>query len=209
MILDRNFTDFLEDLSGSAPVPGGGGASAACGALAAALASMVASLTTGKKKYAQYEDDIQRILKETAAKRDELVALADEDAKAFEPLAKAYSLPKTTDEEIRHREEVMKQVLYDASIVPLRIMETVSEVILLIEEVAEKGSVMALSDAGVAAVFAEAALKGASLNVFINTKSMNDRDVADELNRKAELLIAEGSKKAEAVFENVMERLKS
>lgn len=207
MILDKNFNMFLEELASSAPVPGGGGASAACGSLAAALASMVANLTTGKKKYAQYEEDIQRILREAEEKRNALVALADVDAEAFAPLAKAYSLPKNTEEEIAYREEVMKKVLYDASIAPLRIMETVSEVILLIEEVAEKGSVMALSDAGVAAVFAEAALKGASLNVFINTKSMKDRDTADELNAKAHALIADGSARTEAVFSKVMKRL--
>ena len=207
MILDTNFTDFLEELASGAPVPGGGGASAACGALAAALASMVANLTTGKKKYAEYEDDIQRILADSAKKMKELTALADEDAKAFEPLAKAYSLPKSTEEELAYREEVMKKVLYDASIAPLHIMETVSEVILLIEEVAQKGSVMALSDAGVAAVFAQAALKGASLNVFINTKSMKDRETAAELNTKAHALIADGSARTEAVFSKVMERL--
>ena len=132
---------------------------------------------------------------------------ADADAEAFAPLAKAYSLPKSTEEELAYREEVMKKVLYDASIAPLRIMETVSEVILLIEEVAEKGSVMAISDAGVAAVFAQAALKGASLNVFINTKSMKDRDTAADLNAKARALIAEGSEKTDAIFAKVMERL--
>lgn len=207
MILDKNFTVFLDELASSAPVPGGGGASAACGALAAALASMVANLTTGKKKYAQYEDDIQRILRDAEEKRKELVALADADAQAFEPLAKAYSLPKSTEEELAYREKVMKKVLYDASIAPLRIMETVSEVILLIEEVAEKGSVMAISDAGVAAVFAQAALKGASLNVFINTKSMKDRETAADLNAKAHVLIALGSEKTDAIFAKVMERL--
>lgn len=207
MILDVKYTDFLEDLASGAPVPGGGGASAACGALAAALASMVANLTTGKKKYAQYEEDIQRILRETKDKMEALVDLADADAKAFEPLAKAYSLPKNTEEELAYREEVMKKVLYDASIAPLRIMETVAEVILLIEEVADKGSVMAISDAGVAAVFAQAALKGASLNVFINTKSMKDRETADALNAKAHALIDEGTKKTEAVFDKVMDHL--
>jgi len=106
MILDKDFNVFLDELASSAPVPGGGGASAACGALAAALASMVANLTTGKKKYAQYEDDIQRILREAEAKRKELVSLADADAEAFAPLAKAYSLPKSTEEELAYCEEV-------------------------------------------------------------------------------------------------------
>lgn len=207
MMLDKNFTDFLEELSSAAPVPGGGGASAAVGALAAALASMVANLTTGKKKYAAYEEDIRRILKDSEKKRKELTALADADAEAFQPLAKAYGLPKTTPEEIAHREEVMKTVLYDASIAPLRIMETVTDVIRLIEEVAEKGSVMAVSDAGAAAVFAQAALKGASLNVFINTKSMKDRETAAALNEQARRMIREGEALTDRIFEMVMNRL--
>lgn len=206
-MLDKSFTGFLEELSSSAPVPGGGGASAACGALAAALASMVANLTTGKKKYAQYEEDIQRILKESEVKIKELVALADQDAKAFEPLAKAYRLPKNTDEEKAHRDEVMKKVLYDASIAPLQIMETVFDLIALIEEVTQKGSVMAASDAGVAAVFAQAALKGASLNVFINTKSMKDRETAEALNEKALALIEEGCMRTDQIFAEVLEKL--
>lgn len=206
-MLDKSFTGFLEELSSSAPVPGGGGASAACGALAAALASMVANLTTGKKKYAQYEEDIQRILKESEVKIKELVALADQDAKAFEPLAKAYRLPKNTDEEKAYRDEVMKKVLYDASIAPLQIMETVFDLIALIEEVTQKGSVMAASDAGVAAVFAQAALKGASLNVFINTKSMKDRETAEALNEKALALIEEGCMRADQIFAEVLEKL--
>ena len=209
MMLEKKFTEFLSELAGPAPVPGGGGASAACGALAAALASMVASLTTGKKKYAEYEDDIQRILKETSFRIKELTELADEDAKAFEPLAKAYSLPKNTEEEIAHREEVMKKVLYDASIAPLSIMKSISEVILLIDEVAEKGSVIAISDAGVAAVFAQAALRGASLNVFINTKSMKDRDVANDLNAQAQRMLDEGQTITESVFDKVMSKLRS
>lgn len=207
MMLDKKFTVFLDELASGAPVPGGGGASAACGALAAALTSMVANLTTGKKKYAQYEEDIQRILRETDARMKELTELADADAQAFEPLAKAYSLPKNTDEEKAYREEVMKKVLYDASIVPLQIMETVSAVIDLIEEAAQKGSVMAISDAGVAAVFAQSALKGASLNVFINTKSMKDRETAEALNEKALSLIEEGCMKTDQIFAEVLERL--
>lgn len=209
MMLEKPFTEFLTELSGPAPVPGGGGASAACGALAAALASMVASLTTGKKKYAQYEEDICRILKESREAVQDLTALADEDAKAFAPLAAAYGLPKSTPEEIAAREAVMKQALYDASIAPLTIMERVLDVILLIEEVAECGSVMAISDAGVAAVFAQAALKGASLNVFINTKSMKDRAVAAELNEKTLALIADGEERTDRVFSKVMKKLEN
>jgi formiminotetrahydrofolate cyclodeaminase len=208
-IRNKTFAEFVRELSSSAPVPGGGGASAAAGALASALVSMVANLTTGKKKYAAYEDDMQRILAETARLSEQLIRLADADAEAFAPLAEAYRLPQNTEQEKRHREEVMKTALLDASNVPLRIMETVTEVIDLTAEAAKKGSRMAVSDAGVAAVFAQAALKGASLNIFINTKSMQDRAAAEELNAKAVSLIEKGQEKTDQIFDQVLSYLRS
>lgn len=206
---NKTFAEFVCELSSSAPVPGGGGASAAAGALASALVSMVANLTVGKKKYAAYEEDMQRIRAEAARLSDQLIRLADADAEAFAPLAEAYRLPQTTDQEKQHREEVMKAVLWNASNVPLRIMETVAEVIDLTAEAAEKGSRMAVSDAGVAAVFAQAALKGASLNIFINTKSMKDRTAAEELNARAAALIAEGQEKTDRIFQQILSDLRS
>lgn len=206
---NKTFAEFVRELSSSAPVPGGGGASAAAGALASALVSMVANLTVGKKKYAAYEEDMQRIRAEAARLSDQLIRLADADAEAFAPLAEAYRLPQTTDQEKQHREEVMKTVLWNASNVPLRIMETVAEVIDLTAEAAEKGSRMAVSDAGVAAVFAQAALKGASLNIFINTKSMKDRTAAEELNARAAALIAEGQEKTDRIFQQILSDLRS
>lgn len=208
-IRNKTFAEFVRELSSSAPVPGGGGASAAAGALASALVSMVANLTTGKKKYVAYEDDMQRILAETARLSEQLIRLADADAEAFAPLAEAYRLPQNTEQEKRHREEVMKTALLDASNVPLRIMETVTEVIDLTAEAAKKGSRMAVSDAGVAAVFAQAALKGASLNIFINTKSMQDRAAAEELNAKAVSLIEKGQEKTDQIFDQVLSYLRS
>ena len=207
MMLDKKFTDFMTELSSAAPVPGGGGASAAVGTLAVALGAMVANLTTGKKKYAQYEDDIQRILKDSEKLMQEIAELADEDAKAFEPLAKAYGLPKETEEEKAYKEKVLEEVLQGATLAPLHIMEKVYEAVALIEEVAEKGSKIAISDAGVGAAFAQAALKGASLNVFINTKLMKNRERAEELNGKANSLLKDGISRTDAIFALVLEQL--
>ncbi|MBR3105223.1 MAG: cyclodeaminase/cyclohydrolase family protein [Lachnospiraceae bacterium] len=200
--------EFTEILSTKAPVPGGGGASALVGALGCALGNMVGSLTVGKKKYADVEADILALKEKADALQKELLTLVEEDAKAFEPLSKAYSLPKETEEEKAERARVMAIVLKDACAVPLQIMHKCCDAIELIEEFAQKGSVIALSDAGVGAAFCRSALYGASLNVFINTKSMEDRTLAEQYNKEALEMMDTYGKRADAVFAQVMDRLK-
>ena len=200
--------EFTEILSAKAPVPGGGGASALVGALGCALGNMVGSLTVGKKKYADVEADILALKEKADALQKELLTLVEEDAKAFEPLSKAYSLPKETEEEKAERARVMAIVLKDACAVPLQIMHKCCDAIELIEEFAQKGSVIALSDAGVGAAFCRSALYGASLNVFINTKSMEDRTLAEQYNKEALEMMDTYGKRADAVFAQVMDRLK-
>ena len=208
MMLEMKTTEFLEELSSKAPVPGGGGASAAVGAFGAALGMMVANLTVGKKKYAAVEEEILAALEELGKLRDRLVALTDRDAQAFEPLSRAYGLPKNTEEEKAAREKVMESALYDASVAPLEIMETVLASMDLLEALGEKGSRLALSDVGVGILFAQAALEGASLNVFINTRLMKDRGRAEELNGRADRMIAEGREKKERIYSQVLQSVK-
>ena len=130
------------------------------------------------------------------------LGLTDKDAEAFEPLSKAYGLPK------EERGEILEQALYGASVVPLEIMETVLEAMDFLSVVEEKGSRLAVSDAGVGALFAGAALEGASLNVFINTKLMADREKAEMLNEKADRLIKEGRKKKEEIYGNALKKIR-
>lgn len=200
--------EFVDILSTKAPVPGGGGASALVGAVGCALGNMVGSLTVGKKKYADVEADIIALKEKADVLQKELLRLVEEDAKVFEPLSKAYGMPKETEEEKAEKARVMAIVLKDACSVPMEIMRKCCEAIELIEEFAQKGSVIALSDAGVGAVFCKAALLGASLNVFINTKSMADREYAESLNKEAERMIEEYAVRADEVFRSVNERLK-
>ena len=114
MLLEQKTTDFLEQLSSSTPIPGGGGASAAGGAFASALGLMVTNLTVGKKKYADVEEEILEIREKLEQKKQDLVRMVDEDAEAFEPLAKAYRMPKETEEEKAEKARVMEIVLKDA-----------------------------------------------------------------------------------------------
>lgn len=208
LMLEKKATEFLEELSSSAPFPGGGGAAAVTGALAAALGLMVANLTVGKKKYAAVETEIQNAKDTLTLLRDRLVQLTDEDAVGFEPLAKAYRLPKETEEERTYKAKIMEEALYQACLVPVEIMETVLEVMRCLTVVGEKGSVMAISDAAGGIVLAQSALEGAALNIFINTKSMNQRGLAEELNQRADAMIAEGDVLKEQLYCKVMEKLR-
>ncbi|MEA4920440.1 MAG: cyclodeaminase/cyclohydrolase family protein [Clostridiaceae bacterium] len=204
---DLTLNDFVAQLSTKAPVPGGGGASALVGAIGSALGCMVGSLTVGKKKYAAVEDDIKALMEKSIALQGELMSLIDRDAKAFEPLAKAYSLPSSTEEEKAAKAEVMAVVLKDACDVPMDIMRSCCKAIELISEYAEKGSVIAISDAGVGAALCASALKGAALNVFINTKAMADRSLADKYNNEAFELLDKYVLIAEDIFLKVKGRL--
>ena len=200
---ENSCRDFIDVLASSAPVPGGGGASALVGAIGVALGNMVGSLTVGKKRYADVEEDIVRCKKEADEITQSLLTLVAKDAEVFEPLSKAYSLPKSTPEELAKREEVMAVVLKDACEVPLQIMRTCAKGLDLMEEFAEKGSRIALSDAGVGATLLKSALQGASLNIYINTKSMKDRALAEQFNHEADSLRETYEKKADEVFAQI------
>lgn len=200
--------EFVEVLASKAPVPGGGGASALVGAIGTALGNMVGSLTVGKKKYADVEEEMWELKGKADALQKDLLHLIERDAEVFEPLSKAYGMPRETEEEKAEKARVMEIVLKDACSVPMEIMEKCCEAIDVIEVFAEKGSALAISDAGVGAAFCKAALEGASLNVFINTKSMKNREYAEELNTKANEMLSVYTKKAEEIFQSVLGRLK-
>lgn len=199
---------FLEDLAGSAPAPGGGGAAALVGAAGAALGNMVGSLTIGKKKYAAVEADILIMNRRAAALRKRLEGLVQADADAFTPLAAAYKLPKETPEQQAHKAAVLEAALEEACAVPLEIMSACCEGIALAAEYAEKGSVMAVSDAGCAALFCKAALQAAGLNVSINTRLMADNAHAAALNAQADAMLAEFVPQADQIYEKLTHSLR-
>jgi formiminotetrahydrofolate cyclodeaminase len=202
--INKPCDEFIEVLASKDAVPGGGGASALVGAIGIALGSMVGNLTVGKKKYADVEDEILVLLDKAAALRAELLRLVDEDAVVFEPLSKAYGIPKDDPA----REQIMEDALRLACTVPLDIMRLSARAIELHDEFAKKGSVIALSDAGVGAVFCKAALQGASLNVFINTKSMTDKDYAKSIEAEADTLLDKYCVLADEIYESVLSGLK-
>lgn len=190
---------FVEVLASSAPTPGGGGAAALVGAVGTALGNMVGSLTVGKKKYADVEAEILDLKAKCDALQTELLDLVKKDAEGFEPLAKAYGIPKDDP----NRGEILEKATVEACKVPMEIMEKCCEALDYIKIFAEKGSRLAVSDAGCGAVCCKAALQAASLNVFINTKSLKDRTVAEELNRQANVMLSKYCALAEEIFADV------
>lgn len=196
--------DFLEALSSKEPTPGGGGASALVAAVSCSLCSMVANLTTGKKKYAQYQEKIDEYLILLKEKNEILVNDIKKDAEAFAPLAAAYSLDKATE----GYEEIMEKALFDAAKAPLEILEDIYSLVPIIEDLAVCGSRLAISDVAVAAVCCKAALQGCSLNVLINTKSMKKREVADEFNARVDYIVSDSDKRLDEVYSKIQQGLR-
>ncbi len=192
---EMSCAQFAADLAAKRSVPGGGAAAACAGALAAALASMAGNFTVGKERYAEHEADLQRLLAESERIRIRLLELMDEDARAFEPLAAAYAIPKDAPERAATLEAATKGALE----APLEMMRQVAAVISVLEELRTKGSRMLLSDVGCGAALAAGALRAASLNVFVNTKALQDRACADTANAEAEALLA-AAVRADEVF---------
>ena len=190
---------FVEVLASDAPAPGGGGAAALVGAVGTALGNMVGSLTVGKKKYADVQDEILAMNAKCDDLQKQLLDQVEADEKGFVPLAKAYGIPKDDPT----RAEVLEKATITACGVPMHIMELCCEALDCIQVFAEKGSRLAVSDAGCAAVCCKAALQAASLNVFINTKSIKDPAVASELNRQANVMLNKYCGLADDIFEEV------
>ncbi|MBE5994211.1 MAG: cyclodeaminase/cyclohydrolase family protein [Paenibacillaceae bacterium] len=208
MIKDLTVSTFLEELSSKKPTPGGGGAAALGGAQGVALGEMVINLTLGKKKYADVEEEMQLLLVRLEEIRAEFLRLADEDARVFAPLAAAYGLPSGTEEEKKHKEEVLETHLLAASLVPKTVMEQAVEAIKIMDILAHKGSRLAVSDVGVGVSFLRTALLGAKMNVSINTKFMKQRETAQQLDQEASVLAETGRKLSDEIYANVEAALK-
>ena len=192
-------TEFVTVLASNAPVPGGGGASALVGAIGTALGNMVGSLTVGKKKYADVEEEIIALKAKCDQLQKDLLDQIALDAQGFEPLAKAYGIPKDAP----GRDQIMEDATLVACRVPMKIMELCCESLDAIQVFADKGSRLAVSDAGCGAVCVKAALQAASLNVFINTKTLQNRELAEEMNKKCLGMLDKYCAMADEIFETV------
>lgn len=194
--------EFVSVLASKEPVPGGGGASALVGAIGTALGNMVGSLTVGKKKYADVEQEIIALKAKCDDLEKQLLDQVPADAEGFAPLAKAYGIPKDDPT----REETLEKATLNACAVPVHIMELCCQSLDAIRVFAEKGSRLAVSDAGCGAVIVKAALQAASLNVFINTKSLKNRGEAERLNARCEEMLGKYCALADEIYESCRKR---
>ncbi len=201
-LVDYSVKGFTEVLASKAAVPGGGGASALVGAIGIALGNMVGSLTVGKKKYADVEEDVKALMEKAEALRTALLECIRKDAEAFEPLSRAYGIPKDDPS----RDEVMEKCLRDAAAAPLEILDLCCEAIDLQREFADKGSVLAVSDAATGVVFCWSAMYGAAVNVKVNTKAMKDKEYAAGINAHVDEQMAKYWPIAEKVYKDVYGR---
>lgn len=180
MYVEGKIIDYLDKLASSSPEPGGGSASALAAAIGAALVSMVANLTVGKEKYADVQGRIADLLKSSEAVRARLQELVQEDTEVYGVLAKAFKMPRETEEEKSGRNEAIQAACKEATMVPYAIAEQCLEVARLSEVAADIGNVGAVSDAGVAALIADAAAQSAALNVKINLTTIKDSAFNEE-----------------------------
>ncbi len=199
--------EFENSLASSAPVPGGGATSSLAGALGASLGSMVAHLTAGKKKYADFEERVQELIPELEEIRERFLRLSEEDEINFLPLSKAYKLPRNTPEERAHREEVMEAALKLACEAPFKSLELALHTIEILAELKDRGSRLAVSDTGSGLKLMEAALSASLLNIFVNTNMMKDREYAKGLNDRALDIYRRGREDCVRIYAEIVEEL--
>lgn len=206
-IKDKSLHLFLDELASKAPTPGGGSAAAFMGAQSAALTSMVCNLTLGKPKYAAVETDMQHLLEQSEALRQQLTDMIKADVEVFDQLMAAYGLPKESEEQKATRSDTIQKRLKEATLVPMACARACTSAIKLSRIAAEKGNLGVISDAGVAAMAGYAGLKSAALNVYINAGSLKDKEFADEALKELEDLLKFSTSEAENVYQMVKEKL--
>ena len=205
-MLNKTCDLFISELGSNAPVPGGGSAAALVGAVGIALGTMVGELTTGKKTYAEYEEEIQQLIGRSRVLTEKMKAAVKKDIESFKPLSDVYRMPNTTAEKaVRH--EAMQKALLPAAEAPLELTELCVEALEILDRYSEIGSRLAVSDAATGSVMCLAALKSARLNVIVNTKMMEDDELRNRLNARADEAMARGSGISRVTYERVENKL--
>jgi formiminotetrahydrofolate cyclodeaminase len=207
MMGEKSVDRFLDELASGAPTPGGGSAAAVMGAMGAGLVSMVCNVTLGKKGHDAVASELTAVRDQSEKLRRRLTAMIAEDIAAFDALMAAYRMPKLSDEEKACRADAIQLSLRAATTTPLDCAHACAEVIGLARRAGESGYAGVISDAGVGALAAHAALRSAGLNVYINAPSLKDRSFADKATAELEKLLAESTVESEAVFALVRAKL--
>ena len=191
MLVDLTIKEFIDKTAGNDPVPGGGSISALNGAIATALAGMVANLTIGRKKYVEVESQMQEITEKLNVVRERLIEYIDKDSDAYDRVFAAFKLPKETEAEIAKRSQIIQEATKEAALIPMKVAEETAAVMDTILFVAKNGNQNAVTDACVAMMAARTGVLGALLNVRINLSSIKDESFVNEMKTKADQLESE------------------
>lgn len=184
-----NLEEFSKELASNSPAPGGGSCAALAGALAASLASMVARLTVGRKKYEASWESMENVLARGDEAAAALLDLVEKDSQSYDQVTEAFKLPKETDEEKAARSKAVQEAFKGAAQTPLDTLETVAGLTTIVKDALEKGNPNCITDAGVAAQLIRAAAMGAAYNVRINIGSIKDEAFVNQLTEKTGALL--------------------
>lgn len=206
-LTEMQVNEFINVLASDAPAPGGGSASALAGAMGVGLSKMVAALTLGKSKYADYQQTAQQIFDSADALTKQLTAGIDRDTEAFDGVSAVFAMPKSTDEEKAARKEAMQKALKEATLVPYSIMELCLESLKVVELGIGRTNTSAASDLGVAALNLKSAVQGAWLNVLINLGSIKDEDFVREYRAKGEAILTQALPLADKIYNDILTNL--
>ena len=209
MDIQKSISQYLDDISSNSPTPGGGNVSAFCGSVASALGSMVCNLTIGKKKYAEFEEEVKNLQHELNEYKDSFLTLAKHDNDAFDEVMTAYKLPKETESERLIRLEAIDNATFHAAFIPSEVIRNCMLALPLVLRISEIGNKNSISDAGVALLLIRAAAEGAYLNVLINCSSLTHVQEAKELLSQTTVMIDNIQSSVEERLGEIIEGLRT
>lgn len=208
MLVDLTVKEFLNKVAGSDPVPGGGSIAALNGAIASALAAMVANLTIGKKNYELHEELMRHIAEVALKQKEVFVEDIDRDSEAYDGVFACFKMPKATDEEKAARSAAIQEATKHAALVPMQVARNAYELMTIIADVARLGNRNAVTDACVSMMSARSAVLGALLNVRINLSSLKDKEFVTQLSQEADELERLACEKEKQLLDEVNQELK-
>lgn len=209
MDTSKSLQNYLDELSSNSPTPGGGNVAALCGALSSSLATMVCNLTIGKKKYVEVEGEMIALKEKLEGYQKKFIELGRNDNLAFDKVMNAFKLPKETEEQKELRNKEIENATIGAAEIPSEVMQTAKELLPLLKIIIEKGNRNSLSDVGVAAALVSTASKGAYLNVIINCFSLNNQIIAQEMKKRADIILNETCNESESLVQKVIDAISS
>jgi len=209
-LADMTVTQFVDTVASDAPAPGGGSVAALEGSIGAALTAMVANLTQGRKKYAEYAEYAAEVEKKGNELKARLLDVMDRDTEAFNVVSAAFGMPKATDEEKAARSAAIQEGLKGCTKTPMEMMELCADAIALAASLLERGfNDTSASDLGVAFLSLKSGMQGAWLNVLINIGSLKDRDFAEDCRKRGELLLERALPLADAGYARIVEMIRA